>query len=138
LLSGGPALLDAMVATSGHSPVFVLEAMACGVPVIAPKAGSMPELLEDGVTGFLCPELDAANVLGKVSALRSNPELSARMRQDARRFIESERDERVALAKIDFPDLYHHAARYYIRRPNHEQISRRAFQAVLALRNLFG
>jgi glycosyltransferase involved in cell wall biosynthesis len=31
----------------------VIEAMACGTPVIAARRGSMPELVEDGVTGFL-------------------------------------------------------------------------------------
>jgi len=31
----------------------VVEAMACGTPVIAPRKGSMPELIEDGVNGFL-------------------------------------------------------------------------------------
>ena len=34
--------------------------MACGTPVIAFSRGSMPELIEDGVTGFLVDDLDAA------------------------------------------------------------------------------
>lgn len=38
----------------------VVEAMACGTPVIAMRRGSMPELIEDGVTGFLVDSLDEA------------------------------------------------------------------------------
>lgn len=39
----------------------VIEAMACGTPVIATRRGSMPELIEHGITGFLVDSLDEAN-----------------------------------------------------------------------------
>jgi glycosyltransferase involved in cell wall biosynthesis len=38
----------------------VVEALACGTPVIACNRGSMPELIDEGVTGFLVDSLDAA------------------------------------------------------------------------------
>ncbi|TWU44595.1 D-inositol 3-phosphate glycosyltransferase [Rubripirellula tenax] len=38
----------------------VIEAMACGTPVIASRRGSMPELIDHGVTGFLVDNLDEA------------------------------------------------------------------------------
>ena len=38
----------------------VVEALACGTPVIAYRRGSMPELIDNGVTGFLVDTLDQA------------------------------------------------------------------------------
>jgi len=39
-----------------------LEAMACEVPVVATRVGGLPEAVEDGITGFLCP-LDAVDAM---------------------------------------------------------------------------
>jgi glycosyltransferase involved in cell wall biosynthesis len=48
----------------------VVEAMACGTPVIAHRRGSMPELIDDGRTGFLVTGIDEAVVAcGAVAAL---------------------------------------------------------------------
>jgi len=40
--------------------LVMIEAMACGTPVIAYDSGSVPEVMEDGVTGFIVKDLDAA------------------------------------------------------------------------------
>ncbi|HVV81668.1 MAG TPA: glycosyltransferase family 4 protein [Kofleriaceae bacterium] len=40
--------------------LVMIEAMACGTPVIAWRNGSVPEVIDDGVTGFLVDDLDAA------------------------------------------------------------------------------
>jgi L-malate glycosyltransferase len=56
-----------------------LEAMACGVPVVASKVGGLPEIIEDGVTGFVCPQDDMACMAGRAVALLTDPELHARV-----------------------------------------------------------
>jgi glycosyltransferase involved in cell wall biosynthesis len=40
--------------------VVLIEAMACGTPVIAYRCGSVPELVEEGVTGFIVDNVDGA------------------------------------------------------------------------------
>jgi glycosyltransferase involved in cell wall biosynthesis len=40
--------------------LVMIEAMACGTPVIAWRNGSVPEVMQDGVTGFIVEELDEA------------------------------------------------------------------------------
>ncbi|WP_269716401.1 glycosyltransferase family 4 protein [Caulobacter sp. NIBR2454] len=48
----------------------VVEAMACGTPVIAMNRGSMPELIDHGVTGFLVESLDeAADALTRIHTI---------------------------------------------------------------------
>jgi glycosyltransferase involved in cell wall biosynthesis len=47
--------------------LVMIEAMACGTPVIAYDRGSVPEVMENGVTGFIVGEEDeAAEAVGRV------------------------------------------------------------------------
>src|SRR5436305_14183620 len=48
----------------------VVEALACGTPVIASNRGSMPELIEPGVTGFLADSVDAvADAINRIGEI---------------------------------------------------------------------
>lgn len=58
-LGGARALLH-LIDFDEPFGLSVIEAMACGTPVVATRRGSMPELIEDGVTGFLVDDLPGA------------------------------------------------------------------------------
>ena len=50
--------------------LVMIEAMACGTPVIAFRSGSVPEVIDDGVTGFVVPgEAEAVEAIGRLSEL---------------------------------------------------------------------
>jgi glycosyltransferase involved in cell wall biosynthesis len=50
--------------------LVMIEAMACGTPVIAYERGSVPEVMENGVTGFVLNEIEqAVEAVGRVRDL---------------------------------------------------------------------
>ena len=61
--------------------LVLIEAMACGTPIVAFRGGSVDEIIEDGVTGFVVEDLDSA-----VEAVRRVPEIR---RQQCRWSFES-------------------------------------------------
>ena len=69
LLGGAYALLHPI---NFNEPIglSVVEAMACGTPVIAVNQGSMPEIIADGITGFLVRDSDEmAEAVAKIKQL---------------------------------------------------------------------
>lgn len=65
------------------------EAMACGLPVIATRGSSLTEVVQDGVTGLLCPQDDVQAFATAARMLAADPALCANMAAAARRRIES-------------------------------------------------
>jgi glycosyltransferase involved in cell wall biosynthesis len=53
-------------------PNTILEALACGTPVVATAVGGIPEQIEDGQTGFLVPAGDAQSLADRVTQLMSD------------------------------------------------------------------
>lgn len=66
------------------SPLKVYEFMAAGLPVVASRIGQLGELIEDGVTGLLCPPGDTASLIDALDRVRCEPELGRRLGEAAR------------------------------------------------------
>ncbi len=62
----------------------VLESMASGVPVVASNAGGIPDLIEDGVTGFLCEPGCVEEWVGRVKLLLDDEDIRNKMSAHAR------------------------------------------------------
>jgi glycosyltransferase involved in cell wall biosynthesis len=56
-----------------NCPMVVLEAMAAGVPVIAPKVGGVPDLVEDGITGLFVNPHSPESMRAAVESALTNP-----------------------------------------------------------------
>jgi glycosyltransferase involved in cell wall biosynthesis len=84
-LLNGLDLFALSSSTEGH-PISVIEAMATGLPVLATKVGGIPEMIEDGKTGFLAPVDEPAYAERLAAALdqrRSWPAMGAEARAAA-------------------------------------------------------
>lgn len=68
----------------------LLEGMACGLPAICTDVASMPEIVENGVTGFVVPPNDPHALGQRLEWLRDQPEACARMGKLARERIETQ------------------------------------------------
>jgi glycosyltransferase involved in cell wall biosynthesis len=86
------AALDVLV----HPPTapepfgrVLAEAMAVGRPVVAARCGGIPEVVEDGVTGFLVPSADVGAFAAAVVRLLEDPALCRRLGHVGRRRAEA-------------------------------------------------
>ena len=85
-------VIDALAASDGFAltshleglGTAVMDAMCCGLPVVATRAGGIPELIEDGVDGLLAPVRDAAAVAGALSKVLEDASLRQRLSAAAR------------------------------------------------------
>lgn len=66
-------------AHSDNFPNSILEALACGVPVIATSVGGIPEQVEDNITGFLVPPGDSDGMTARLKQLQKDKLLYQKM-----------------------------------------------------------
>lgn len=74
-------------------PVAIMEAMAMGLPVVSTWHGGIPELVHDGVSGYLVPERDPQALGEALSQLLEHPDLWPVMGEAGRRTIEEDYDQ---------------------------------------------
>jgi len=88
LLSGAKFLVH--TSESEGCPNAVMESMACGLPVVALKAGDIPYLVEEGRTGFLVDQDDAQSLADRITQLLTDENLRLRMGAASREKAERE------------------------------------------------
>ncbi|WP_159462764.1 glycosyltransferase [Caballeronia catudaia] len=78
-------------------PNAVMEALASGAAVVASRVGGLPEMVEEGVTGYLCEPGDYAAFANRVHELAMNPRLLGEFKRKARSYAEQRLDMHVML-----------------------------------------
>ena len=79
-------LLASVTASNGDqegTPVSLMEAQACGLPVLSTLHSGIPEVVADGASGLLVPEGDAEALAGRPRAAHSRDTRSGRSSGDA-------------------------------------------------------
>jgi glycosyltransferase involved in cell wall biosynthesis len=81
LLSGARCLLNPIAWPEPFGMVMI-EALACGTPVVATPCGSVPEIVTHGITGFVCADehelVEAVTDVGNLDRVRCRKEAAAR------------------------------------------------------------
>jgi glycosyltransferase involved in cell wall biosynthesis len=65
----------------------LVEAMACGRPVVGTRTGGIPDLIQDGVNGYLIPPDEVAPLADRITYLLAHPDEAAEMGARGRAFV---------------------------------------------------
>lgn len=96
--------ISALTSFSEGLSITLLESMRCGIPVVATRVGGNPELVCDGVTGFLVPSGDVSSFVEKTVKLLQDKELRSRMGAEGR--LRAIRDFRLEDVASRYLELY--------------------------------
>ncbi|WP_290525582.1 glycosyltransferase [Alcanivorax sp.] len=86
-------ILPSVTATNGDVegvPVSLMEAMASGATVVSTRHSGIPELIADGVSGFLADEFDEEGLVDALEKLHDEPELASSMALRGRLKVEAD------------------------------------------------
>jgi len=94
----------ALSSRSEQAPISVIEAMAAGLPVVAPRVGDIPVMVAPENDGFLAPRRNEVDIRDRIDTLAKHP--------DSRRYIGAQNRER-ARALFDEAEMIASYARLY-------------------------
>lgn len=72
-----------------NTPVSIIEALACGLPVVSTNVGGIPYLLENGNNALLIPPDNVDEMVAALGRLLENPELAAQLSRNGRKLAEA-------------------------------------------------
>jgi glycosyltransferase involved in cell wall biosynthesis len=107
--------LFALTSESEGLPLVLLEAMAMGLPVLATAVGGVPDLVEDGTTGFLVASGDRVALTTQLIQLSSRPSAALEVAKTARNLV-LERHSTKHMTR-DYENLYQRVSRRADARP---------------------
>jgi len=81
--------------------IVAKEASACALPVIGTRHGGIPEIIEDGVTGYLVEEGDVTMLAQRLADLLARPDLRVRLGAAGRKKMETTYDIRTRVAELE-------------------------------------
>jgi len=84
--------MDIVCLTSDNegTPVSLIEAQACNLPVISTDVGGVRDILKEGETGFVVPPKDVRSFAEKLELLVTNKEIRKKMSQNGWNFVEEQ------------------------------------------------
>ena len=85
--------LPSVITEDGHMdglPVALMEAAACGLPLVSTAVAGIPELVIDGVTGLIVPQRDSQALAEAIDRLLRDEDLCRRLGRAARQRVEEE------------------------------------------------
>ena len=97
-------------------PNVIIEAMACGLPIVASRVGGIPDIIKDGVNGYVVDPGRPDQIANKILMLLNNNELVKQISNNNRRMVEifewrniiNKLEEIYNSALAPFPDHHSH------------------------------
>jgi glycosyltransferase involved in cell wall biosynthesis len=93
---------DIFVYPSYHEgmPMAIIEAMACGLPVVGTRVGGIPDLIQDGVNGILVDPASPDQLAEALIKIASDPQLSFSMQKNGAKIANERYDIKQHVAKL--------------------------------------